>query len=30
MELGDIVGLLRYLADMLRSVQAVVSSGDAG
>ncbi|MEM5371954.1 hypothetical protein V4C53_38865 [Paraburkholderia azotifigens] len=29
-ELGDTVGLLRYLADMLRSVQAVISSGDAG
>lgn len=30
MEPGDAVGLLRYLGDMLRSVQAIVSSGDAG
>jgi hypothetical protein len=30
MELGDTVGLLRYLAAMLRNIQTVVSSGDAG
>jgi hypothetical protein len=30
MEPGDTVGLLRYLADRLRSVQSVISSGDAG
>jgi len=30
MEPGDTVGLLRYLADMLRSVQKIISSGDAG
>jgi len=30
MEPGDAVGLLRYLAVMLRSVQGVISSGDAG
>lgn len=30
MEPGDAVGLLQYLADMLRSVQVIVSSGDAG
>jgi hypothetical protein len=30
MEFGDTVGLLRYLAEMLGSIQTVVSSGDAG
>jgi hypothetical protein len=30
MESGDTVGLLRYLADMLSSIQTVISSGDAG
>ncbi|CDY78990.1 hypothetical protein BGLT_01683 [Caballeronia glathei] len=30
MELGDTVGLLRYLANLLRSMQTVISAGDAG
>jgi hypothetical protein len=30
MEFGDTVGLLRYLAEMLSSIQRVISSGDAG
>jgi hypothetical protein len=29
-EFGDTVGLLRYLAKLLKSMQSVISSGDAG
>jgi hypothetical protein len=30
MEFGDTVGLLRYLTKLLKSMQSVISSGDAG
>lgn len=29
-EFGDVIGLLRYLRSLLRSMQTVISSGDAG